>query len=208
MTALTDTYTDLDRVRARMAGAGLTLSQDWDDSITDKCGEVTADINRKIGNARGDRTFKFVADSEASARTFRGKGVAYLPIADCIEIISVAIRTIPSDSPTELTSTDWIAINSTGGGLPYVAIERVADVFPSRCLVEVVAKWGFGTDVPADATEAASIEVIRSHFGDQAGNDDRLGFTPFGSVMVAKAFTSKLVDLVAGYGYGGGFLRG
>ena len=73
--------------------------------------------------------------------------------------------------------------------------------------IEVEATWGYATSVPEDVREAAIIEVIRSYLSDQAGNDDRLGMTPFGSVVTSKAFTSKVWQLVNDYQHAEGFIR-
>lgn len=64
----------------------------------------------------------------------------------------------------------------------------------------VRARWGYGDEIPTDVREATVIEVVRSHLAGIAGQDDRIGMTPYGSVMTTKAFTSKVKDLMTDYG--------
>lgn len=86
-------------------------------------------------------------------------------------------------------------------GTPIEALKIVVNDWPAwPVTMGVEAHWGFRRTIPEDVRESTTIEVIRSHFSALAGNDDRLGMTPFGSVITSKAFTSKFHSLAEDYG--------
>jgi hypothetical protein len=61
---------------------------------------------------------------------------------------------------------------------------------------------------PNDLRLAVITEATRSFLGARAGYNDNIGLTPFGSVVTAKAFTSKSWELINTYSFGAGMLRG
>jgi len=131
-----------------------------------------------------------------SMRQFRGQAPLYgylMPIDDCVEITMV---TVDGSEYTDYTTYPL-------RGTPIEAIKRSDGVdwpMGNDAPVEVTARWGYATEVPYDVRETCIIEVIRSHYAGQAGNDDRLGMTPFGTVITAKAFTAKYMALVEQHG--------
>lgn len=197
-------------VYQRLAGDVPTMSEAYKLDLSAKCDEVTADINRMVSQARGSATpWSFVADAVDSTRVYAGKpgGTRLLPIADCISVTSVTINAVPNVAArTLIAGTDYVPYPYSG--TPIVGLMMLTGTWPTQpASISVLSRAGFGTYVPVDVREAAIIEVIRSYLGDRAGNDDRLGMTPFGSVVTAKAFTSKLKQLVSDYGTGSGFMR-
>ena len=204
-------YCTADEVRSRLGGDVPNIGPEYTGVLSDKCDEVSADIDRMVAQARGiSGAWSFVADSTATERLFAAPTGArrFLPIDDCIEVTGVTLY-----APTGIVSRTLVATTDyrtwpLNGAIPITALLWGTGAWPEMpSLVGVTAKWGYATTAPTDVREAAIIEVIRSYLGDRAGNDDRLGMTPFGSVITAKAFTSKLKQLVSDYSSGAGFLR-
>ena len=142
-----------------------------------------------------------------SMRKFQARRDIYgqiLPIHACVEVLDVATYA-PDGSVirTWLPGVDYMTwpLNGT----PIQAL-KASSSFQSLTWPEwpnyvgVRSRWGMATYVLPDVRETAIIEVIRSLLGDVAGNDDRLGITPYGSIITAKAFTSKFHELVEEYG--------
>lgn len=199
---MTTPYCTWTEVKQRFAGDIPNFPQDYDIVGEAKCIEVSADIDRKVAQGRGIRgAFSFLADTEATTRRLRGRNRRYLPIPDCVEVTAV------TNDGTVLTADQWVP--DPPWGTPIEALYLVAGVWSSRPgSVLVTARWGYADMVPTDVRECALVEAIRSYLADRAGNDDRLGMTPWGSLITSKAFTSKLRELVSDYSYGGGFMRG
>lgn len=119
-----------------------------------------------------------------------------LPIDDCVEIDEVRLYSGGSYS----TTTEYTPYPLRGTPIEGLKTTNGLDWPLAPDYTGVVARWGHRTEVPYDVRETAIIEVIRSHFSGQAGNDDRLGMTPFGRVITSKAFTDKYKALVGEYG--------
>lgn len=201
---VTDTYCSLSDVKQRASGDLPNMGTQYDAVITAKCVEQTAAIDRMVGQARGIRgAWSFVADATASARYFTGKagGSRLLPIDDCVAITSVV-----EGGVTLVAGTDYVL--SPLQGTPIVGLLRLSGTWSTTPAdIVVTARWGYGTVVPDDVREVAILEVIRSFRADQAGNNDVVGVTPFGTAQVTKAYSSRLMQLVSDYSMGGGFLR-
>ena len=67
---------------------------------------------------------------------------------------------------------------------------------------------GFATAIPPNLERVAAMEVIRSLRSAQAGDDDRLGVTQYGSVVVSKALLSTTHRTIDNMRAGASFLRG
>jgi hypothetical protein len=143
-----------------------------------------------------------------SKRTFMADASAWkiLFIDDCVQVTQ-AVLYGPGGTVKYLTEgVDYLGwpMNS----VPLEGLFSLGDNWPDLPYrVEVEGVWGYATSVPEDVREATIIEVIRSYLSDQAGNDDRLGMTPYGSVVTTKAFTSKVWQLVNDYQHAEGFIR-
>ena len=133
-------------------------------------------------------------------------GSTLLRIDDCVSVSTVELMSPAGTVAATLTvNTDFVAIPTNGG--PITGLRRIGANWPDNPAgVRVGATWGMSTTVPYDVREAAVIEVIRSRFGDSAGNTDVVGVTPFGGAQISKAFSSKLAQLVNDYRFGGGFV--
>jgi hypothetical protein len=142
-----------------------------------------------------------------TVRRYRGRNASILPIDDCVEVLAASL-TRPDGSLIRpmVAGVDFLPVPLNGS--PIVGLELVAGVWPAATIASVTLVPGYASSVPYDVREAAEIETIRSYFGDRTGQNDVLGMTPFGSLSVAKAFTSKVAQLVADYSYGGAMLRG
>jgi hypothetical protein len=196
-----------DEVKTRLGGDVPKMSDSFDAVIAAKVTEISADIERMVKIGRGIRgDWSFVADTMASVRQSVGRGGVFLPIDDCIEITRVALLNLDGAEQDVLTAPGDYLLEPLSG-LPIIGLTSRQGPWAAGQLVAVTAKWGYGVAVPVDAREATIIEVIRSYLADRVGNDDRLGLTPFGSVTVARAFTSKVKQLCTDYSMGGGFLR-
>lgn len=138
-----------------------------------------------------------------SERLFRATNPLYgelLVIDDCVEVQDVRVYGADGTVVKTMTrGTDYLPFPLRG--LPVEALKIMSGSWPEwPSTIGVVSRWGHRLAVPEDVREATVIEVIRGHFAAQANNDDRLGTTPFGSVITAKAFTSKFKELVSDYG--------
>jgi hypothetical protein len=74
--------------------------------------------------------------------------------------------------------------------------------------VQVTRTPGYGLTTPYNVRGVAIQEVIRSYRGGQAGEDDRLGMSPFGSVIVSKALLQSSMRMLNRYRLGSAILRG
>lgn len=138
-----------------------------------------------------------------SERVFRSSPDAYGPrllvINDCIEIESVAVTDTEGDETVWDLGDDFVYYPSSG--LPIEALKSLTEDWPEfPGFVTVNARWGYAASIPADVKGVTIIEVVRSIMAAQAGNDDRIGVSPFGRVMTAKAYTSKFYQTAKDYG--------
>jgi hypothetical protein len=123
-----------------------------------------------------------------------------IPIDDCVDIQSVMLYSADG-SPSQTLSIPSDCRPYPTRGLPYQGLKSTGIIWPEWPeTVGVMARWGHAYQIPKDAQEGVTIEVIRAHFAGQAGNDDRLGMTPFGKIITSKAYTSKFYQLVCDYG--------
>lgn len=137
-----------------------------------------------------------------SSRIFRPTPDAYgrtMMIDDAVEVNGVSVIT-PGGGLVSTLSTDEFQPYPLRG-TPIEGLKHVSGDWPEEpdYLISVLARWGYATQVPADVKEGVTIEVIRAHFSGLAGNDDRIGVTPFGKIMTSKAFTSKFYQLTQDY---------
>lgn len=162
----------------------------------------------------------FVADASATARTYVGSGGTVQWIDPCVEISQVAVKDSPSDtSYSAWAAADWIAargdpekpdFNSTPYNLIVVSAVGDYDTFTSgrfssrrgfRPLdetpsdrgvptVQVTAKWGYATSVPAQIKLAAVAQSSRWYKRGLSAWQDETATTPFGSLR----FKTQILD--------------
>ena len=201
----TDAYCTLSDVKQRLSGDIPNMGTEYDSTITAKCMEVRRIIDRNVAKARGIRNrWSFIADGAATVRRFTPRSwTDLLLIDDCVEVTSVTV-----DGIALVVNVGYVT--EPLQGTPIVGLRLAQGGWWSRTPGgnAVGARWGFATATPEDVREVAIIEVIRSYRGDQAGNNDVIGVTPFGTPITTKAFSSKMRELVQDYSYGGAALRG
>ena len=143
-----------------------------------------------------------------SKRVFTADSTGWkiLFIDDCVQITQVVLHGPGGYARYLVENSDYISwpLNAT----PIEGLFSLEENWPDLPYrVEVEGVWGYQTTVPEDVREATIIEVIRNYLSDQAGNDDRLGMTPYGTVVTTKAYTSKVWQLVKDYEHSVGFIR-
>jgi hypothetical protein len=200
---LTTSYCDEDDVKARLAAGN--FSADWDASLDEMAGEVSAELDREVAAARGIRApWSFVADAQDSERRYTGLsgGRRYLAIDDCVEVVSVS-----SAGAVLVADVDFVVdpLNS----LPIFGLVRLRGAWSEKPGDNVAScRWGFAdSTAPADVKGAATRELIRAYLALRAGNDDRLGLSPFGQVITSKAFTAQTWALIHSYARHSGSAR-
>ena len=137
-------------------------------------------------------------------RRYRGSGSDLLLIDDCVAVYSVAL----TDSAGNVTQTllpgiDYVT--TPYNSLPITGIELVHGWWAGYAAISM--RPGFGLTVPLNVNRAVLAEVTRDLRGAQSGEDDRLGLSPFQTVVVSKALLATTVRMLGNYRFGAGFLR-
>lgn len=183
-------------VKSQMAGVG-GMSSDWDDAIDGVILAVSAEVYREIRERRGiTAPWEFVADATATERRFTGIewGRRWLPIDDCVEVAAV-------DHDGTALEINVDVYPDPLNGTPITALRLASGVWTAEVAkIGVTAKWGYATSLTEDMKQAGIRETIKAYLAARAGNDDRLGMTPFGRVITAKAFTDLTKQTIASYG--------
>ncbi len=131
-----------------------------------------------------------------------------LPIDDCVAVTAVSLLDdFGNVSQTLVAGQDYLPWPLQG--LPIMGLQLTGDGWwpRARGACQVTLQPGFATSIPANLERAALQESIRSLRGAQANEDDRLGVTPFGSVVVSRALLESTLAIVDNYSSGSGFLR-
>ena len=165
---------------------------------------VSAEFDREIARARGITTSWSVVALGASQRMYTAKvgPTALLPIDDCI-----AVSAVTSGGLALVSGTDYLPFPLNGGtytGLLVMAGRSWSSTYGGNL---VTARWGMFARCPNDLRLAVITEATRSFLSARAGYSDNIGLTPFGTVVTAKAFTSKSWQLIQTYGFGAGMIR-
>ena len=203
-------YCSLSDVKQRMSGDAPVASAAWDATITSAIGMVTDTINQEVRQQRGQgEGWSFLPGTPTTRRyTAAGGGSDLLLIDDATAVSSVVIL----DSAGNLVQT--LALNvdylpAPMNTLPITGLRLTNGIWPWYAGgVRVGLTPGYGATLPPNVQDACIAEVIRSIRGGQAGEDDRLGITPYGSVIVSKALLQSTVRMLGRYRFGAGFLRG
>jgi hypothetical protein len=141
--------------------------------------------------------------ADSVTRRYRGSHTDLLLIDDCTEVSSVQlIKPDGTVLQTLVAGTDYLT--EPYNSLPIVGLEMLYGWWSG--LVSVAMRPGFG-GVPLDVTRAVLAEVTRDLRAAQAGEDDRLGLTPFGTVTVSKALLASTVRTCHAYRFGAAQLR-
>lgn len=154
---------------------------------------------------------KLVTGSAATVtRRYTGTagGSPLLLIDDCVSVSAVSILD-PSGNVTQtLTAgTDYLLwpLNDS----PITGLQMIHGRWPWGYPggVSVTLRPGYGLTIPDNVSRGVQQEVIRNLRAAQAGEDDRLGVTQYGSVVVSKALLSSSLRIIGNYRFGAGYLR-
>lgn len=171
----------------------------------------------------------FVAVSVASARIYAGEGRSWQRIDECTEITLVAVKDIPTDTTyTSWAAADWIAFSGDPerpnfNQTPYAAIMCSASgdysIFTSGFFttkqgfrpdpdydfkrgvptVQITAKWGYATTVPAPIKQATITLAARWWKRGEAAWSDALASGELGMLLYRKELDPDVkLLLVAG----------
>jgi hypothetical protein len=141
-------------------------------------------------------------------RRYTGRGISLLLIDDALAVSTVALLDAQGNLAQTLTAgTDWLPYPLNGR--PIIGLQRINGCWPTVIGGVQVGGLvpGYALTLPGDVHTAALQESIRVWRGAQAGEDDRLGTTPFGSVIVSKALLQSTQRMIARYRLGAGLLR-
>jgi len=189
-------------------------------TLTDKDDVIDAMISAASICIDGfcNRPDGFVADTSASARVYAGTGEGWQRIEDCTEITLVAVKQSLTDtSYTSWDSSDWIAFTGEAKRpnfnlTPYTAIMCSAlgdySVFTDGTwgdlempTVQVTAKWGYATTVPAPIKQACITQVVRWLKRGESGWSDVLASAELGQLMYQKMLDPAVKLLLVGGRY-------
>lgn len=171
----------------------------------------------------------FVATSTASARVYAGEGRSWQRIDECTEISLVAVKASPTDSSyTSWATTDWIAFKGDPerpnfNATPYDAVMCSAvgnySIFTSGFFstkqgfrpdpdyeykrgvptIQITAKWGYATTVPAAIKQAAITLCARWWKRGESAWSDVLASGELGQLLYRKELDPDVkMMLVAG----------
>jgi hypothetical protein len=134
-------------------------------------------------------------------------GSTLLLIDDAVSVSLVQLLDTQGNVIQTLTAgTDWLPYPLNGR--PIIGLQRIVGCWPTtRGGVQATIVPGYALTLPGDVHTASLQESIRVWRGAQAGEDDRLGTTPFGSVIVSKALLQSTQRMIARYRLGAGLLR-
>jgi hypothetical protein len=141
-------------------------------------------------------------------RRYSSRGTALLPIDDCTAVSAVRLTDSSGATVQALAAgTDYLAWPLDG--LPIEGLRLVRGCWPTTPGgIAVDMTPGFATAIPANLERVAAMEVIRSLRSAQVGDDDRLGVTQYGSVVVSKALLSTTLRAIDKMRAGASLLRG
>jgi hypothetical protein len=196
------------QVKQRMAGLDLPVASSSGDTVyADAIVQVTGLVNEELRVIRGESPgWTFVAGAAAVRRYTAPPASALMLIDDATAVTAVSLVASSGGTPQVLTSADWLPYPLNG--TPITGLQRIGGHWPSNIGgVQVAMTPGYAAAWADDLVGAGIAEVIRAFRGGQAGEDDRLGMTPFGSVVVSKALLQSTVRTIARYRFGAGMLR-
>ena len=145
--------------------------------------------------------------ANSEVRRYTGRGTRLLLIDDCVSVSAVSILD-PSGNVSQVLTAGTDYLTHPYQGTPITGLELTHGWWPTYPGgVSVTLRPGFGLTIPAAVTLATDQETVRSLRGAQAGEDDRLGVTPYGSTVTSKALLSSTYRLINRYRYGASILR-
>jgi hypothetical protein len=203
-------YCSLSDVKGRMSGDVPTVSDAWDATITAAIGMVSDMIDQEVRQLRGQgEGWSFLPGTPVTRRYTAARGGSSLLLIDDATAVSAVVILDQTGNlvQTLVSGTDYLPypLNT----LPITGLTLLNGWWPwYPGAVQVTLTPGYGMTVPSNVQDACIAEVIRAIRAGQAGEDDRLGMTPYGSVVVSKALLQSTQRMLARYRFGAGFLRG
>jgi hypothetical protein len=208
-------YANASELRQRIGKVGSTD----DEQLTALLSAAERNIDRTCNRPDG-----FLADTSATARVYAGSGKPYQWIDECIEITAVAVKeTATSSSYTAWGSGDYIeasgdpkypnynatpytllVIDPTGDEAIFTSgkyttrggFKPVTDVTRGAPTVQVTAKWGFASSVPADIKEACLMQAARWYKREESAMADVLASGELGQLMYMKSLDPDIKRLL------------
>ena len=201
-------YCTVEQVKQRETGDTPVASGAFDATIGDAITEIGDLIDREVRNLRGQGEGWSFLPGAPVTRRYTGNGSNLLLIDDAVQVTSVALLDANGNLIQTLTvNVDYLPYPLNG--LPIIGLQLTHGIWPSYPGgVQVTLTPGYCNSLPPNITDACIEEVIRTIRAGQAGVDDRVGTTPFGSVVVSKALTQKTYRMLSQYRLGAGLLRG
>jgi hypothetical protein len=201
-------YCTVDQVKQRETGDVPTESNAWDGVIESLIEERSDLIDQEVRQLRGQgEGWTFLPGSPVTRR-YTGTGAPLMFIDDAVEVTSVQLLSAQGSLLQTLAlNIDYLPqpLNT----LPITGLVLTHGVWPRYPGgVSIGLTPGYGMTVPPNVTDACIEEVIRGRRAGMAGVDDRLGMSPYGSVIVSKALLQSTVRMLQRYRFGAAMLRG
>jgi hypothetical protein len=183
----------------------------------------------KVINGFCNRPDGFIALAVATARKYAGQGLYYLAIDETPEITLVEVKKSSSDSLyTAWASGDWIAFSGDPkdpnfNRTPYTMLMVdptgsqsifTSGVYKQRAgfkpdsetsrgvpTVQVTAKWGYATTVPADIKEACIMQAARWYKRLEGAMSDALASGELGQLLYRQSLDPDLKMILVGGRY-------
>ena len=208
VTSVGPAYCTVLDVKQRQTGDVPVQSGAFDATILDAIVEVSDLINGEVRNIRGEpEGWSFLPGTPTVSR-YTGRDAQLLMINDSVAVSAVSVLD-PFGTVLQALVSGRDYLPWPANSLPITGLIRVNGRWPSWYGgVSVSRTPGYGLSVPPNVRGAALAEVIRAIRAGQAGEDDRLGMTPFGSVVVSKALLQSTLRMLSRYRNGAGLLRG
>lgn len=163
-------YTDIESVENYLL---LDVSEEFEDQITEWIKSASAYVKQKTNR-------DWIADENATARSFNGNGKCYLNIPECIEIDEVEIG---ENFGVGLVETEDYVVDPDYQ-LPIRKIV-LKDGYFDRGIqnVKITAKWGYAEEVPEDIKWATTVLVAGIVLAQQNQNGE-IGSEKIGNYSV------------------------
>lgn len=164
---------------------------------------ATDNINRACNRPDG-----FVALTTATARTYPGNNKGWLRIDECTTVSQVRMKASATSSYDTLAATDYLT--ATGderfpdyNGSPITALRMDPNgdysifyrdgTYPT---IEVTAKWGYATTVPATIKTATIMQATRWYKRLQSAMTDGVASAEMGMLMYTQSLDPDIKRLL------------
>lgn len=188
---VSDAYATPDEIKAELEITGTTYDARF---------LALAERATKFINTLCQRKDGFVADANASARTYDGSGLEYQWIDECISVSTVEVKDAETEADTAYDTwtadTDWRAAQGTPSRpdwnrTPYTFLiidPNSGESYFTEGMrtVRVTARWGYAATVPDEIKQACIIQAGRWWKRGQSGYADTAGGPEWGELRFAR----------------------